>query len=560
MPLVSQTFDQLIDFTRTTAGTFVGSNGLIQNTPASRNLLTFTQEFDNAAWVKLSATVTANATTAPDGTFTADALTASAAASTHRILGNGPVSGSQQAYSIYAKAGTHNYIQINSGASANIFANFDLLAGIVGTVGSSATAAIQSVGDGWYRCSIVATPASVAGMRVVIVTAATAAFDESWTAAGTELVYLWGAQVEVAAAPSTYTRNNGGVYPPRFDYDPLTLAPRGLLIEEQRTNLQLRSEEFDSVAWVKGGTTVVANDTTAPDGALTADKLVEDTSTGLHRLLATYALTLAPHTLSVYAKAAGRDWVVLGNGSDGQRVYFDLANGVVGTAGGGAVGVITALGGGWYRCAVTFTPSATPRTLDILLATSGTTNSYTGDGTSGIYLWGAQLEAGAFATSYIPTVLSQVTRTADTATITGQNFSQWYNQSEGTLVAEWLLTHANATGRYIAQVNSPTVAQGIGLWVNSDGLNTRAWVGATSVTAGNASSSTPNKAALGYRATDNAVSLNGAAAVASSATGPTDGNFFSIGFSGVSQINGHIRRITYYPTRLSNAQLQALTA
>jgi hypothetical protein len=82
MPLVSQTFDQLLDFTRTTSGTFVGSNGLVQTTPASVNLFTQTQQFDNAAWTKNATTATANTTVAPDGTSTADTLTATATTAT----------------------------------------------------------------------------------------------------------------------------------------------------------------------------------------------------------------------------------------------------------------------------------------------------------------------------------------------------------------------------------------------------------------------------------------------------------------------------------------------
>ena len=111
MPLVSRTFDQLIDFTRTSAGTYVDETGKIVSTPASRNLLTFTQEFDNAAWGKTAATVTANTTTAPDGTSTADTLSADGTSSSHAVI-QAVSSGFARCSSVYLKAGTNNFAQI----------------------------------------------------------------------------------------------------------------------------------------------------------------------------------------------------------------------------------------------------------------------------------------------------------------------------------------------------------------------------------------------------------------------------------------------------------------
>lgn len=569
MPLVSQTFDQLIDFTRTTAGTFVGSNGLIQNTPASRNLLTFTQDFDNITWSKNNTTVTANATTAPDGTLTADKLEETATTAVHSALRSITTTAVAYTWSCYVKAAERNFAllyhtQSNSSLAVNLTTGAtDTASGTVAPTSSS----VVAVGNGWWRISMTVT--ATAATNSFSVHTMNDLVSVSYAGTAGSGIFVWGAQIEVGTL-TDYTRNNGGVYPPRFDYDPVTLAPRGLLVEEQRTNLLTYSEQFDNAAWVKTRASVTANATTAPDGTASADKLIEDTANNTHTASQTLTIaTATSYTYSTYLKAAERTFarVLVGDtgGNNAVRVDVNLSTGAVSSGVNGTGWTLisataTAVGNGWYRVTVAGTgAAATTGTVITYLASALGTITYTGDGTSGIFVWGSLLEVGSFATSYIPTVASQVTRTADTATITGQNFSQWYNQSEGTLVAEWLLTHANATGRYIAQVNSPTVAQGISLWVNSDGLNTRAWVGATSVIAGNASSSTPNKVAFGYRATDNAVSLNGAAAVASSATGPTDGNFFLIGSSG-GGINGHIRRITYYPTRLSNAQLQALTA
>jgi hypothetical protein len=166
--MTNYTFDQLIDFTRTTSGTFVGSNGLIQNTPASVNLLTFTQQFDNAVWSKNAATVTANSTVAPDGTSTADTLVETTATSTHRAKQSvSTVAAGVITTSVYAKAaGRSRIVVTNESSVANdgAFAVFNLLTGVVdapptiyGSGFSAVSASIESVGNGWFRCSVTAS-------------------------------------------------------------------------------------------------------------------------------------------------------------------------------------------------------------------------------------------------------------------------------------------------------------------------------------------------------------------------------------------------------------------
>ena len=262
MPLVSRTFDQLIDFTRTSAATYVDATGKIVPTPASRNLLTFTQEFDNAAWTALGSTVTANSATAPDGTLTADTIVANGTNSIHGLRGTQSALAVTRTVSVYAKAGTASLLQILFDTDSAPYANFDLAAGTVGTVGGG-TSSIQSVGNGWYRCVFVTSSTTATNLYFVISNSASAARYPAFVSSGT--ILLWGAQLEANTTTTDYTRNNGGVYPPRFDYDPVTLAPKGLLVEEQRTNLLLRSEEFDNASWTKTRTSITANATTSPE-------------------------------------------------------------------------------------------------------------------------------------------------------------------------------------------------------------------------------------------------------------------------------------------------------
>ena len=220
------------------------------------------------------------------------------------------------------------------------------------------------------------------------------------------------------ASTATYTDADGLIKTAasgqaRFDHNPTTGESLGLLIEEQRTNLLTYSENFDNAAWIKSNITIIANATTAPDGTLTADKLVENTDTTVsHYTGQNCSLSLSTaYTGTYYVKGAERTRCIITTGGDSwlaAGVFIDLSNGTVisysGTASSATV-IITDAGNGWYKCSLTATTGASgagARNFLVMPVLSGTTSSYTGDGTSGIYIWGAQLEAGAFATSYIP--------------------------------------------------------------------------------------------------------------------------------------------------------------
>jgi hypothetical protein len=516
-------------------------------------------------------TITANSTVAPDGTSTADTVTATAAASAHIVfLAATTLAGATQwTVSVYAKAGTHGFMQILHSSNPDYFANFNLTTGVVGTKGPGVpTSTITPVGDGWYRCSMTFTPLAAGTIRFSVVSSASAVYNESWTPAGTETFFLWGAQAEIAAAPTTYTRNFGGLFPPRFDYDPVSLAPRGLLIEAQRTNLLLYSEQFDNGYWAVGGSTISANATTAPDGTSTADKLVEDTSTGTHRVFNNTGTTVvsgATHAWTVYAKAAERTVVQLLN-NNLQGAVFDLTNGGVSGITAGFSASATAFGNGWYRLSVVGPASSATERLLVYLQ-SGGTNSYTGNGTSGAFIWGAQLEAAPFASSYIATVASQVTRTSDQPTIAAPNFASWYNSSEGTLVVEYDVNGINTISEVTAAISDNTSSNIFVPFVNS-GASTfvniiSGGVTSANLNAGLVATNTTIKLATVYRANDFAASQNGAVpTVDTSGAVPVGANTLNLGWAapyGGLFLNGHLRRLFFYPTRLTNAQLQALS-
>lgn len=190
---------------------------------------------------------------------------------------------------------------------------------------------------------------------------------------------------------------------------------RTTLLEGARTNLQLRSEEFDNAAWAKTNVTVTANAIAAPDGLGTADKIVEDTATSAHYInRATTVTNATPHVISFFAKPAGRDWFCVGvAGAGSGDTYFNVATGTIGNVVSGGSAEITALANGWYRCILKVTSTATTLTVYPQPKTANGGGAYLGDGTSGVYIWGAQLESGATVSSYIPTTVSSVTRSGD---------------------------------------------------------------------------------------------------------------------------------------------------
>jgi hypothetical protein len=155
-----------------------------------------------------------------------------------------------------------------------------------------------------------------------------------------------------------------------------------------RYNLLTKTEQFNDAAWTKSNATITANTVVAPDGTLTADKLVEDTANAAHFVNVLAGTIGLSETRSVYAKAAGRTWLYLGIGS-GASAYFDLTNGVTGVVVNGTATISNA-GNGWFRCSFTATRAINANNVTTIASANGTV-TYTGDGTSGVYLWGTSL-------------------------------------------------------------------------------------------------------------------------------------------------------------------------
>jgi hypothetical protein len=238
-----------------------------------------------------------------------------------------------------------------------------------------------------------------------------------------------------SATARTATGNIQGVL---TDEQRLVGNREGLLIEEARTNLVTYSEQFDNAAWSKTGASISADATIAPDGLTSADAVTEDSGgTSEHKVIQSITTIAGEIVFTVFVKKkdGGRDWFFIREAIDGSLTnsFYNIEDGTLGAIGSGKIGSIENAGNGWFRVALTQTATAQTSNLSFGIAESDGAFNYTGDGTSGIYVWGAQVEQGSFPSSYIPTAGAQVTRAADDCVrVLGDEF----NQTEGSIFIE----------------------------------------------------------------------------------------------------------------------------
>jgi hypothetical protein len=592
----TEELDPRITFTRASTATYYGT----QTAVAEQNGLLQSQDFATT-WTVNNTVVASNTTTAPDGTGTADTITENTVSSFHVVSQTGLANLSNtvgtMTLSVFVKQniGTR-YFTI--GLSTDITTNngsatFDLSTGTNtqtqnnGTW-TSASATITAVAQGFYRCTLTVTTDSVGAGAVRIglnntstPTTVNRGFGADYVGDGTSSVIIWGAQVEKRSAASAYTSTTtqpiinyipvletaaSGVA--RFDHNPTTFESLGLLIEEQRTNLILQSEDFDTT-WSETRASLSINSVIAPTGILTADRLIANTDNNTHFTTQTFTGTATSHTFSVYAKASGLNHIALRlfNGtSQVGLAYYNLSTGATGTIISGTA-AITSVGNGWHRCSLTATLAISAScTAIVYLASADNTNSFIGNDFNGVALWGAQLEAGAFATSYIPTVASQVTRSTDAPTITGANFSSWYNNAQGTLYSEASTYDVSSSGKTGFAINDGTTSNRfvtghstVKAFIAKSGTTqyTNSFGGVT------VTNNVASRIALAYASNNVNAATNGVIGGVDDTVVEvpvvTQSTIGSLAGSSAS-LNGTIRKIAYYPIRLTNAQLQALTS
>ena len=551
----TKTLDPRITFTRASTGTFYDGKTVAL---AEQNLQRQSQDLTNAGWLKVATTV-GTGITAPDGTTTANSLTITNATNS---IQSSSLTASVSGSTVYTAS---VYLAVSTGTATGKIKLID-------TPLFAFTEINVSLTTTWQRFTVTRTLSSNA----------TAAYISLDTFDNGAVIYAWGAQIEQRSSATAYTATTTAPitnYIPalqsaasgvaRFEHNPITGESLGLEIEEQRTNLTPYSSDFNqSPTWVKAGVTITNSANIAPDGTQTANRTVENTSTTVHQFYsAGYTLTAASYTASVYLKYDNRQYFKISLATSGTNgCVFDLINGTIFSSDSGFTGSITAVGNGWYRCVVVITGTAATYFLGFSQMSNSTTLSYTGDGYSGTYIWGAQLEAGAFATSYIPTVASQVTRSADLASMTGTNFSSWYRADEGTLYSESSSYRAAYSPNAVLwdgtignriDFGTPGTASDLSrltVSVNSSNQCDIRYSGTYAV-------NTFLKASAAYKVNDFAVSVNGAAVQTDILGTIPVVNSLAIGSRNDVNTyqNGTIKKLAYYPKRLQNSELVSLT-
>ena len=332
------------------------------------------------------------------------------------------------------------------------------------------------------------------------------------------------------------------------------------ILENSATNLVTYSEDFSQSYWTKSGATVTSG-FTSPDGTNNAYKLVEGTNNGSHQIYSSFLSGSSGnnYTTSFFVKAAERTWCRIMN-YGGATVFFDLANGVVG-AESNASGKIEALSNGWYKISSTYVSQSNERAY-LHIAESNNTNSYQGNGTSGIYVFGAQVEQGSYPTSYIPTNGSAVTRSAETAN--GSGDAATFNDSEGVLMIESSLLDVSQDGNRISISDGSSAENRITFRYLNDN-ETQIELGLTngfSEILNVDSSESFNKIAVVYNSTNASVFINGFNLVTdtmSSLSGLSQLQFNRFN-SNTENFYGNTKQLQYYNSALTDSELETLTS
>ena len=352
---------------------------------------------------------------------------------------------------------------------------------------------------------------------------------------------------------------------PRLNYPLIDGVVQGcpsLLLEPQRINLVQYSEDFSNAYWTKSGSSVVSG-FTSPDGTANAFKLVEDTSTGEHKINPTI-VTSNIYTISVFAKYNGRILQLASTSTGGHYANFDLLNGVIGNFGVTTENVtITEISNGWYRCSMTTTSNMNTAIVNTVQSvTSVYQESYTGDGTSGVYIWGAQLEAGSYATSYIPNFGTALGATRSAETCNNAGDVNTFNDSEGVLFAEISALADDGTFRNIS-LNNGTTAQTVRIYYRNTTNQITTLIGSASggsATINLANAYTFNKIAVAYQNDNAKVFVNGVLeATIAGITMPTGLNQLDFDVAGALPFYGNCKDLQVFTTALTDAELIALT-
>jgi hypothetical protein len=540
----------------------IGPDGLIEKVRTNRLLQSNTF---NTTWTLTDASVTIGQS-GYDGTSNAWLLNVTAGTGSQRVE-QSIVSSTLSTYSVYLKAGTTDWVALRAtGSPVNCLVWFDLSTGTKGANQNATNYTITSVGSGWYRCTLTTTTT----IDKVYIYPATADDIAGLNCTSGDNILIQAAQLESGDVMTDYiatTTAAVSVGPvanvPRLDY--LNSSCPRLLLEPQRTNTRTNSENATGSNWgAPTGVDITANQIASPDGYVSADLIAATSASVNHIFEQTFSATSATaFTYSYFAKANTNNQCFIYGFSDNgvfalQTAIFNLTNGTIVSNTGGGTASIVDYGNGWYRVSLTLTANATATGYwGIGLAKNGA-RQWTSDGTS-IYMWGIQLETGAYATSYIPTLGAAVTRGADNASKTSA--SAIIGQTEGTMFWEF---ERGAAGFDYFQLNGGSASNWILLGI--DGSNFLAFInngGVNQVNILTSLSSGTHKAAFAYKNNDCVLYLDGVQIGTDTSASIPATSVIRLGgpdTSSAREITAYTSQAILFPTRLQNSDLAALTA
>ena len=537
-------------FSRSTAATRVNASGNIEK--ETSNLLLQSNSF-NTTWSNTNSSETGGQS-GYDGTSNAWKLTISGAGG---FIKQNLITSSVQTYSVYAKADTYNFLSLGIGGGTFSQAFFDLQNGTIGTTTNIIDATIQSVGSGWYRCSV--TFSKTTTNRIIYPCVA----DNDYTGTSGS-IFIQNSQSENGLVARDYIETTttaiyGGITDnvPRLDYTDSSCP--ALLLEPQRTNLLAQSELFSGWSTIQNAT-ITNNNLSSPEGVQNATKITDNATSGNHRVFQSVTTSATSHTFSIFLKKGTMTTAFLrfNSGSDIATANVDLDAGTITATAGSAV--IEDFGNDWYRCSITGTAVAGTSYVYVYMKQL---SGYSGSGQD-MYLYGAQVEAGSYATSYIPTYGSAVTRNVDDCD--ALSATSLIGQSEGTLFLDFIANDEDGL-QIIYQVRttgSSNVGQ-IDFRIQSGNLRALGNDAGTTqfnISAAAAVAGTRYKCAVRYKNNDVAFYVNGVLKGSD-----TSASFLS---SSLDQITFNENGTTFYPsvnvnqaliipTALTNTELADLT-
>ena len=531
-----------LTFTRNSNATRVNADGLVEKV---RTQLLYQTDFSNAYWLNRGFTLNSSTATAPDGTATATKITENnTSTNPGLVVLSAPAYSTATNISVWLKADAPTTINLS-------------------TQGASPGASI-SITTTWQKFSFSQTYSATTGPHI-------GGFASIAQGSGIVL-YVWQPMWEIGDAPTNFIENSTGA---PLSVGPTANVPRlnysngcpSLLLEPQRTNQTLYSEQFDN-GWASS-VTIVPNQAVSPDGYQNADLLYSTSSGSGKRVLRSSGVTVSTaYTFSVYAKAAGQNFIYFPDVNNlVNNVWFDLSNGTFSTPSQGTASMIDC-GNGWYRCICTTTATTTGGYSYIGISSSSGSTVFNTDGTTGVYVWGAQLEAGSYASSYIPTLGASVTRLADAAYKTG--ISSLIGQTEGTFFVDIVLKNDIASVNRVISLTESNWLSGGSMRIDIQATNISADFVDSNTSVGSVSANIvmlPNtryKIAIGYKQNDLVLYMNGTQLGTNTSTGamPTCSELYlnelGGGFGGPWAAT-EFNQALLFKTRLTNAQLAELT-